>query len=84
MVLQCVPVPGKGFQSGSYICECHDGFYFPDLDADTKAFKGSDIEMYFSRSNAKDSTKKSDKLQKFQCLPCAEGCDTCVDDSPCP
>ena len=24
-----------------------------------------------------------DNIKEFQCLPCAEGCDECIDNSPC-
>ena len=65
-------MPGGGFRAGSYHCECRKGFYFPDPNAKNKYFNGLDVK------NAHESNKSS-----FDCLPCREGCEECVDDSPC-
>ena len=56
---------------GNYRCVCREGYYFPRLDAKKKYFDGKDV----SKANGDKS--------KFNCLPCREGCTTCVDDSPC-
>lgn len=80
--MQCVAVPGQGFIPGAYKCVCRDGFYFSEthLPQDQKYFNGSALEgMFLGRTE----NISEEKLKEFQCLPCAEGCDTCVDDSPC-
>ncbi|WAR11603.1 Y1760-like protein [Mya arenaria] len=77
---RCVPISGLGFRRGSYKCVCKDGFYFPDTKAPNKFYNGSTIEVKYR--------EKIDGIsdyyeQNFECLPCAEGCDTCEDPSPC-
>ncbi len=78
-MLQCVPVSNKGFVRGAYACECKDGYYFPDAYTKQKAFNGSILESMYSDN----SQPTDDEVDEYQCLVCAEGCDTCVDDSPC-
>lgn len=75
-MLQCVPVTGKGFVPGAYNCYCKDGFYFSDKSRTVNAYTGEEIEDYFRQEGSIE-----DGL--FQCEVCAEGCDTCIDDSPC-
>ncbi|GLH10094.1 Probable G-protein coupled receptor CG31760, partial [Gryllus bimaculatus] len=70
-VLQCEAVPGLGFRRGSYKCVCRRGFYFPDTRAALRYYNGSAQESAYGAPGA------------FECLPCAEGCDACVDDRPC-
>lgn len=76
--LQCEPVQGRGFQRGAYLCVCRDGFYFPDPRADVLAFQGWAIEEFYA-----DVNSSVGDLDQFDCLRCAEGCETCVDDAPC-
>jgi hypothetical protein len=65
-----------GFVPGAYNCFCKDGFYFSDKSKSVQAYTGEEIEEYFRQTgNIEDGL--------FQCVVCAEGCDTCVDDSPC-
>ncbi|KAK3786271.1 hypothetical protein RRG08_002015 [Elysia crispata] len=72
----CKPL-SQGFQAGSYLCECQDGYYFPNTSAILRAFRGTDIEAYFEASNS------TSEATQFQCLKCPRGCDTCVDATPC-
>ncbi|XP_072169538.1 metabotropic glycine receptor-like [Diadema setosum] len=87
---KCTHIPGLGFQRGAYRCECKPGYYFPVdnvptylLDVDNeehRAFSGSAIEAEYNKKvygedNLYDSA--------FDCLPCPDGCEDCVDASPC-
>ncbi|XP_063427119.1 metabotropic glycine receptor-like [Mytilus trossulus] len=67
---ECKFLKGKGFKRGAYECFCTKGYYFPDVNAQVKAFSGLKLE------NSSDSTQ-------YKCLPCKEGCSKCVDASPC-
>ncbi|KAI9562198.1 hypothetical protein GHT06_013163 [Daphnia sinensis] len=79
---QCEHIPGLGFRRGSYRCECRDGFYFPDTSAPVRFYNGTVIEEeYEKKLMGLDGVY--DQEGKFECLPCPEGCDVCVDDSPC-
>ena len=75
-LLQCVPVKGRGFVSGAYVCYCNEGFYFPSNNKTTEAYIGDDLEDYFREHGVI-------KPGLFRCVACAPGCETCVDDSPC-
>ncbi|CAG5132451.1 unnamed protein product, partial [Candidula unifasciata] len=72
----CVAL-NEGFTAGAYVCECKDGFYFPNASAILKAFRGRDIEEYFEHTNTSSSASQ------FQCLPCSRGCETCISATPC-
>ncbi|KAK3742297.1 hypothetical protein QZH41_013111 [Actinostola sp. cb2023] len=76
---QCIPTNGRGFQAGSYKCVCRPGFYFPKQSTNQKWFNGSEVE---SLAQDNKSVYYSDP-DSYQCLPCREGCTTCVDESPC-
>ncbi|XP_032778389.2 LOW QUALITY PROTEIN: probable G-protein coupled receptor 158 [Daphnia magna] len=79
---KCEHIPGLGFRRGSYRCECRDGFYFPDTNAPVRFYNGTVIEEeYEKKLMGLDGVY--DQEGKFECLPCPEGCDVCVDDSPC-
>ncbi|CAG2249547.1 GPR158 [Mytilus edulis] len=67
---ECRFLKGQGFKRGAYQCVCSKGYYFPNVNAQVKAFNGLEVE------NASDPTP-------YKCLPCMEGCTECVDDSPC-
>ncbi|XP_071480730.1 probable G-protein coupled receptor CG31760, partial [Diadema antillarum] len=86
----CTHISGLGFQRGAYRCECKPGYYFPvndvptyllDVDSeDHRAFSGSAIEAEYNKKvygedNLYDSA--------FDCFPCLDGCEDCVDASPC-
>ncbi|KAK3610032.1 hypothetical protein CHS0354_032381 [Potamilus streckersoni] len=77
---QCEPIQGLGFRRGSYKCLCKEGFYFPDITSSQKYFNGTEIENEYAKKK-KGEPSMYDK--GFNCLPCAPGCDTCEDSSPC-
>ena len=80
VVFQCEPIPNNGFKRGSYRCTCKPGFYFPDINANLKAFNGSIIEEEYDK---KMKGLQTDYNDKFHCIPCSEGCEDCTDGSPC-
>ncbi|XP_047019043.1 probable G-protein coupled receptor 158 [Helicoverpa zea] len=79
---ECVPVPGLGFRRGSYRCVCRRGFYFPNTTADNRYYNGSDIEEEYEKHLLLQRSLYSIP-EAFECLPCAEGCEACIDGSPC-
>ncbi|XP_071513785.1 uncharacterized protein [Panulirus ornatus] len=79
---KCITIPGLGFRRGSYKCECRVGFYFPDTDAHWKYYNGSVIEEEYEKKIVGEFSTY-DEEGSFECLPCAEGCETCEDASPC-
>ncbi|CAG4953770.1 unnamed protein product [Colias eurytheme] len=79
---ECVPVPGLGFRRGSYRCVCRRGFYFPNTTAENRFYNGSVIEEEYEKHLQHHHSLYS-KRSAFQCLPCAEGCEACIDGSPC-
>ncbi|CAG9582033.1 unnamed protein product [Danaus chrysippus] len=79
---ECKPVPGLGFRRGSYRCICKRGFYFPNTTSENRFYNGSDIEEEYEKYLSDQPSLYSSELA-FECLPCAEGCESCVDDSPC-
>ena len=78
--IQCETVLNQGFKRGSYVCTCKRGFYFPDALAPEKAFNGSVIEREHDRMLRGESNAYENN---FDCRRCSEGCDECVDGSPC-
>ena len=78
--IQCEAVPNQGFKRGSYVCKCKRGYYFPDALATEKAFNGSLIESEHDRMLRGELNAYENN---FECRRCSEGCDECVDDSPC-
>ncbi|XP_038220884.1 probable G-protein coupled receptor 158 [Zerene cesonia] len=79
---ECVPVPGLGFRRGSYRCVCRRGFYFPNTTAENRFYNGSVIEEEFEKHLQHQHSLYSTR-SAFECLPCAEGCEACIDGSPC-
>nr|XP_024217018.1 probable G-protein coupled receptor 158 [Halyomorpha halys] len=79
---ECIPVPGLGFRRGSYQCICKRGFYFPDIRAVHRFFNGSLIEEEYEKLMLGEPSRYND-TGVFECLECAEGCETCSDSSPC-
>ncbi|XP_038635356.1 probable G-protein coupled receptor 158 [Scyliorhinus canicula] len=75
---QCTPFKGRGFQLGAYQCVCKEGYYNPNL-ISTNSFDRKDDKhiSYFSRYEV------GEPRRLFQCLPCKEGCRSCVSDAPC-
>ncbi|CAG2214627.1 GPR158 [Mytilus edulis] len=54
---ECRFLKGQGFKRGAYQCVCSKGYYFPNVNAQVKAFNGLEVE------NASDPTP-------YKCLPC--------------
>lgn len=73
----CVPVVGQGFRRGSYLCQCLDGYYFPNTTDSVRAFRGYVLDHFYDTHNV------STFSDRFRCLPCSRACETCVDDTPC-
>ena len=79
-VFQCEPIPNQGFKRGSYRCTCKRGYYYPDVNANIKAFNGSAIEEEYDKKQKGLSTNYDDQ---FDCVPCSEGCEECTDGGNC-
>ncbi|XP_030031268.2 probable G-protein coupled receptor CG31760 [Manduca sexta] len=79
---ECEPVPGLGFRRGSYRCVCRRGFYFPNTTAVNRYYNGSEIEEEYEK-HLLHQTNLYSYIDAFECLPCAEGCEACMDGSPC-
>ncbi|XP_072013672.1 probable G-protein coupled receptor CG31760 [Amphiura filiformis] len=76
---KCVQLSNQGFKRGTYQCQCEKGYYFPDVGSGQNAFNGTQVEEEFS----KKIRGYDNNYDSFICLLCAEGCDECVDKSPC-
>ncbi|GAB0088414.1 uncharacterized protein DMENIID0001_028240 [Sergentomyia squamirostris] len=79
---ECEAISGLGFRRGSYKCICRRGFYFPDTISSQKYFNGSTLEEEYEKFMLGESSMYKNRAT-FECLPCAEGCDSCKDSSPC-
>ncbi|XP_015592601.1 probable G-protein coupled receptor 158 isoform X2 [Cephus cinctus] len=79
---KCVAISGLGFRRGSYRCECKLGFYYPKTKSTTRYYNGTVIEEEYEKLMlGEESQYAVDGV--FECLPCAEGCESCLDGSPC-
>ncbi|XP_063239014.1 uncharacterized protein LOC134540286 [Bacillus rossius redtenbacheri] len=79
---ECVPLPGLGFRRGSYKCVCRRGFYFPSLHASKRYYNGSVIEEEYEKLMLGEDSLYS-AAGAYECLQCAEGCESCENASPC-
>ncbi|XP_049542804.1 uncharacterized protein LOC125955704 [Anopheles darlingi] len=79
---ECIPIPGLGFRRGSYRCICRKGYYFPDTAIEQKYFNGSTLEEEYEKLMMNEYSTYSIP-NSYECLQCAEGCDSCEDASPC-
>ncbi|XP_020708856.2 probable G-protein coupled receptor 158 [Athalia rosae] len=79
---ECVAIPGLGFRRGSYRCVCKRGFYYPEIKSTTRYYNGTVIEEEYEKLMM-DMESQYSVDGVFECLPCAEGCESCVDGSPC-
>uniref|UniRef100_A0A9I3EHU9 G-protein coupled receptors family 3 profile domain-containing protein n=1 Tax=Anopheles dirus TaxID=7168 RepID=A0A9I3EHU9_9DIPT len=80
---ECTPIPGLGFRRGSYRCICRKGYYFPDTTIEQKYFNGSTLEEEYEKLMLQNEYSTYSAPNSYECLPCAEGCDSCEDASPC-
>lgn len=76
---QCIFKRGEGWVRGAYHCRCRDGYYSPVINLGP-LFNGSLVEQSFQD---KQDGKNPSYDFMFHCKKCAEGCDTCGDESPC-
>ncbi|PVD21196.1 hypothetical protein C0Q70_19364 [Pomacea canaliculata] len=76
----CEVISGLGFRRGSYKCVCKDGFYFPLPSEDKRYYEGTLVEEEYEK---KRKHLDNNYDMAFECMPCAPGCDTCTDPSPC-
>uniref|UniRef100_T1GNW4 G-protein coupled receptors family 3 profile domain-containing protein n=1 Tax=Megaselia scalaris TaxID=36166 RepID=T1GNW4_MEGSC len=67
---------------GSYKCVCRKGFYYPNTSSSQKYFNGSVLEEEYEKLMLGRNSSYNVN-QEYECLPCAEGCESCEDDSPC-
>ncbi|XP_034185543.2 metabotropic glycine receptor isoform X1 [Osmia lignaria lignaria] len=79
---ECIAIPGLGFRRGSYRCVCKRGFYYPDTKSTSRYYNGTVIEEEYEKLMMSEESQY-DVDGVFECLPCAEGCESCEDDSPC-
>ncbi|XP_012138889.2 metabotropic glycine receptor [Megachile rotundata] len=79
---ECIAIPGLGFRRGSYRCVCKRGFYYPDTKSTSRYYNGTVIEEEYEKLMMGEESQY-DVDGFFECLPCAEGCESCEDDSPC-
>ncbi|XP_055685892.1 uncharacterized protein LOC129791656 isoform X2 [Lutzomyia longipalpis] len=79
---ECEAISGLGFRRGSYKCVCRRGFYFPDTTSSQKYFNGSTLEEEYEKLMLGEVSMYKNRVA-FECLACAEGCDSCKDSSPC-
>ncbi|XP_078079087.1 metabotropic glycine receptor [Mustelus asterias] len=75
---QCIPSKERGFQLGAYQCVCKEGYYNPKHISTNNFDRKDDNHIsYFSRYAVGEPGRQ------FQCLPCKDGCGSCVSDAPC-
>lgn len=69
--------PGHGWTRGGYFCRCKSGFFGT---TGSTSFNGSLVELAWN-DKLHEGSDAYDLL--YRCQPCAEGCTTCLDASPC-
>ncbi|TRY80523.1 hypothetical protein TCAL_12818 [Tigriopus californicus] len=69
--------PGHGWTRGGYFCRCKSGFFGA---TGSLSFNGSLVEVAWN-DKLHEGSDAFDLL--YRCQPCAEGCATCLDASPC-
>ncbi|XP_032671293.1 uncharacterized protein LOC116844192 [Odontomachus brunneus] len=79
---ECIAISGLGFRRGSYRCVCKRGFYYPDTKSDKRYYNGTVIEEEYEKLMMGEKSQYAES-GVFECLPCAEGCESCEDGSPC-
>ncbi|XKL66791.1 hypothetical protein PGB90_010211 [Kerria lacca] len=78
----CVSIKGLGFRRGSYKCLCQKGFYFLNHTVNHDYFDGVIIEEEYEKLILGEKNIYNE-TGSFECLPCAEGCETCINSKPC-
>ncbi|XP_059813754.1 probable G-protein coupled receptor 158 [Hypanus sabinus] len=75
---ECSPLKGQGFQLGAYQCVCKEGYYNPNLiTTNSNDRQGDEDTSLFSQFAI------GEPRALFRCLPCKNGCSSCVSDAPC-
>uniref|UniRef100_A0A8D1PJW9 G-protein coupled receptors family 3 profile domain-containing protein n=1 Tax=Sus scrofa TaxID=9823 RepID=A0A8D1PJW9_PIG len=72
---QCIPLESQGFVLGHYLCRCRPGFY--------GASSSGGSEESAVRSTGQFGSNQGSSGRLLRCQPCAEGCTSCLDATPC-
>ncbi|XP_058558989.1 probable G-protein coupled receptor 179 [Neofelis nebulosa] len=72
---QCVPLESQGFVLGHYLCRCRPGFY--------GASHSGGLEESAAQPTGQFGSPQGSSGRLLRCRPCAEGCTSCVDATPC-
>nr|XP_036846797.1 probable G-protein coupled receptor 179 [Manis javanica] len=72
---QCVPLESQGFVLGHYICRCRPGFYGANHSRGLEESAAQPPRQFWSSQGSFG--------RLLQCQPCAEGCTSCKDATPC-
>ncbi|XP_033039163.1 probable G-protein coupled receptor 179 [Trachypithecus francoisi] len=72
---QCVPLESQGFVLGHYLCRCRPGFY--------GASPSGGLEESTFQTTGQFGSPEGRSGRLLQCLPCPEGCTSCMDATPC-
>ncbi|XP_069337415.1 probable G-protein coupled receptor 179 [Eulemur rufifrons] len=72
---QCVPLESQGFVLGRYLCRCRPGFY--------GASHSGGLEESATQTPGQFGSLQGSSGRLLRCQPCAEGCTSCMDATPC-
>ncbi|XP_004434657.1 PREDICTED: probable G-protein coupled receptor 179 [Ceratotherium simum simum] len=72
---QCVPLESQGFVLGRYLCRCRPGFY--------GASRTGGVEKSAAQPTGQFGSPQGSSRRLLRCQPCAEGCTSCMDATPC-
>ncbi|KAK1330984.1 LOW QUALITY PROTEIN: hypothetical protein QTO34_008929 [Cnephaeus nilssonii] len=72
---QCIPLESQGFVLGRYLCRCQPGFYGANL--------SRGLEENATQPTGQFGSPQGSSGRLLQCQPCAEGCSSCLDATPC-
>ncbi|KAL1778949.1 putative G-protein coupled receptor 179 [Sigmodon hispidus] len=72
---QCVPLESQGFVLGRYLCRCRPGFY--------GASGSGGLEENAPQTSGQSGSPHGSVEKLLRCLPCPEGCTSCLDATPC-
>ncbi|XP_011382632.1 probable G-protein coupled receptor 179 [Pteropus vampyrus] len=72
---QCVPLESQGFVLGRYLCHCRPGFYGES--------RSGWLEESAAQPTRQFGSPQGSSGRLLRCQPCAEGCTSCMDATPC-
>ncbi|XP_036263551.1 probable G-protein coupled receptor 179 [Pipistrellus kuhlii] len=72
---QCIPLESQGFVLGRYLCRCQPGFYGASL--------SRGLEENATQPTGQFGSPQGGSGRLLQCQPCAAGCPSCLDATPC-